>query len=314
MAAVEPKRSGELAVVVVNFRSHQLLADHLGGLAVPGLRTVVVDSFSDDIEQTTVAALCDRNGWDFVPTTANRGFAHGVNLGVRRAAQAGSTTVVLLNPDAVVSYEVLLELGRRAAAAGGRLVAPSLVDTAGHTVFAGSEIVLASGRLRAPGTPDGYRTQPWLTAACVALPIAVFDALGGLDESYFLYWEDVDLSYRAAQAGFALEVCTDLVAVHDEGGTQHRAVGPAKSRLYYRYNTRNRLLFAARNLPTPLVVRWLLRTPGESVQILLRGGRRQLMHSWWPLVEIARGAAGGTGLAVAELARRAWRSMRRWRA
>ena len=57
-------------------------------------------------------------------------------------------------------------------------------------------------------------------------------AVGGFDEDYFLYWEDVDLSLRLLRAGAALEVRHDLEVVHDVGATSHdRAEG--KSAVYF---------------------------------------------------------------------------------
>ncbi len=78
----------------------------------------------------------------------------------------------------------------------------------------------------------------------MAFTISLYELVGGYDESYFLYWEDVDFSVRASHVGAHLQVLTDVTAIHDEGGTQETTKGRAKSLLYYRYNTRNRLLFA----------------------------------------------------------------------
>jgi hypothetical protein len=64
------------------------------------------------------------------------------------------------------------------------------------------------------------------------------------------------------------------------------------------------LLFAAQHLPTRSLVRWILLTPRESWQVLLRGGRRQLLHSPRPLIATVRGSLEGLGLALAELLRR----------
>ena len=92
-----------------------------------------------------------------------------------------------------------------------------------------------------------------------------------------MYWEDVDLSWRAERAGARLVVARDSEAVHDAGGTQQRTGARGKSRTYYYFNTRNRLLFAARNLPESSVRQWLRATPRVSWAILMRGGRRQLI-------------------------------------
>lgn len=119
----------------------------------------------------------------------------------------------------------------------------------------------------------------------------LWEELGGFDEEYFLYWEDVDLSVRATRIGAALIVETGATAVHDEGGTQHGH--EQKSDLYYYFNIRNRLLFAARNLPPADIRRWLRSTPAESWQILLRGGRRQFLRRTGPWRAALRGTRDG---------------------
>ena len=131
----------------------------------------------------------------------------------------------------------------------------------------------------------------------------LFDGIGGYDEQYFLYWEDVDFSIRAGRAGAHLQVRDDLIAQHDEGGTQGERQGRAKSNAYYRYNCRNRLLFAARHLGVRRRVDWMMLTPRESWQILLDGGRRQLLHSPRPLFATVRGSVEGLGIACSALAR-----------
>ena len=143
---------------------------------------------------------------------------------------------------------------------------------------------------------DGLRTDDpgdWLCGACVVVHEELLARIGGYDESYFLYWEDVDLGFRAVAAGATVVLREDLVAVHDEGGTHGPRQGRAKSALYYRYNCRNRLLFAARNLDRRGLLCWVLATPAVSWEILLRGGRRQLLQTPSLLGAAARGALAG---------------------
>ena len=117
-----------------------------------------------------------------------------------------------------------------------------------------------------------------------------------------MYWEDVDLTVRAAAAGARLVVRTDLVVGHASGGTQGPRRGRARSDLYYRSNARNRLRFATRHLDRRGVLRWVAATPAAGREILLRGGRRQLIASTGPLRSVVSGSASGAALALAALA------------
>ena len=131
------------------------------------------------------------------------------------------------------------------------LISPRTVDLEGKVTFSGSSLNLRDGRTgsatRAAGSPPGTHLI-WLTAACLAVSAQLWDRVGGLAEDYFMYWEDVDFNYRCCAVGATTILREDLTVVHDQGGTQGPRHGRAKSALYYFYNARNRMLFAARHL------------------------------------------------------------------
>lgn len=298
---------GKLGVVVVNYGSSALLRRNLAAAGALGedVVVVVVDNRSTEAEAGAVAELAGARGWELLALPDNQGFGVATNAGIARARELGCTTFCCLNPDAVVAPEVLAELRRASLADPAALLAPRLVDSSGATVFSGSTVGLRDGRT---GSPTGRArsrgpVEEWVTGACLVISAQMVDRTGGYAEDYFLYWEDVDLSHRVLAAGGRVVVRDDLVAVHDEGGTQEERRGRAKSVLYYRYNARNRLLFAARNLDRRSILGWLVRTPVVSWEILVRGGRRQLLQSPRPLLAVVRGSVAGVLLALAALVR-----------
>lgn len=300
--------AGQLGIVVVNYGSSALLAQTLVPLDLTGLpvRVVVVDNHSSAAERVTTAALAAAQGWLFVGLPDNRGFGAGVNAGIRAARAAGCVCFLLLNPDASVTRDVVEELRRHVLTEPMSLVSPRVVAPDGAVFFAGSRLLLDTGRIRGgrPGPSAGPREVAWTTGACLALHEDLLALTGGLDESYFLYWEDVEFSHRAQRVGARLVLREDLVAVHDAGGTQGPTRGRAKSALYYRFNCVNRLRFAAGHLPRRQLVRWMLATPAVSWEILLRGGRRQLLDQPGLLLAAVRGSAAGLRLGAAALLRR----------
>lgn len=285
------------AIVVVNFGSHELIAHNLGApsVAATGALVVVVDNFYSEAERTAIAQLCSERGWRLVPMPDNGGFGKAVNAGVRDAMDADRQVVLLLNPDASAPASVVSELAAHAGSDPMALIAPRIVDSAGNKYFAGSTVNLATGEIKGgwieAGASGSWRN--WLTAACLAFHTDAFEAIGGMSEEYFLYWEDVDFSIRAAAAGVGLALRDDLCVVHDEGGTQQRQGSRAKSALYYYYNTRNRLLFGAAHAAAGSRRTWLLQTPRQSYRIWLRGGRRQLVESPGGVVAAIRGTVSG---------------------
>ncbi len=295
--------SRRLGVVVVNYGSHRLLA--ASGPVVPDdAVVVVVDNRSTAEERRAIGVLCVERGWQLVDMPDNRGFGAGANAGFERAIELGCAALVVVNPDADVSAHVLDELRDHVLADPRELVTPCLEDSSGHRVFEGVDLVVVDGSMRR-STPSAARRPPggpfqfWLTGACLALSAEAWRATGGFSEDYFLYWEDVDLSLRAVRAGFTLAVRADLVAVHDEGGTSGReATDRAKSTTYYYWNCRNRLVFAAHHLSARDLRRWVVRSPAASWEILLRGGRRQLLRSPRPLWAALTGTLAGLRVCV----------------
>jgi N-acetylglucosaminyl-diphospho-decaprenol L-rhamnosyltransferase len=300
---------GRIAVVVVNYGSPDLLRRNLPGLGpVP---VVVVDNHKTDGDSAAARALAGEHGWQLLALDRNVGFGAAMNVGVRAALDSGAEVVLLLNPDAEIGPDALEGLRRAALADPAAMITPRIVHPDGSTWFSGGMLSLAEGRLRLrDGTPPP-RYERWLTGACLALHRDLWERLGGFDEDYFLYWEDVDLSRRCERAGGRLVVRADLVASHQVGGTQADEPQRAKSAVYYRYNCRNRLLFAAKHLPPRDQLRWLLLAPADTWRVVLRGGRRQLLRPGRTVRPAVLGMLAGAGWLLRAAARRALGSVRR---
>jgi GT2 family glycosyltransferase len=295
-----------LGVVVVNYGSHELIEQNLAPVRLDEstVRVVVVDNASTTAERAAIAGLCSARGWELVALPDNRGFGAGVNAGVAAARALGCVCFLLLNPDARVTAQVIGELREHSLAEPRALISPRIVDGDGAPWFDGAVVSLRTGRIRSragAGGIEGDTTTEWLTGACLVVHEQMIDALQGLDEEYFLYWEDLELSHRCLAAGGRLVLRRDLVATHIAGGTQGPRQGRAKSSVYYRYNCRNRLLFAARNLGRRDLVRWILSTPAVSWEILMRGGRRQLLRRPGLAWAAVAGSWAGVRLALAAL-------------
>ncbi|WP_369371104.1 glycosyltransferase [Promicromonospora sp. Populi] len=288
-----------VAVIVVNYGSADLLATNLvRTVGDSGARVVVVDSFSSLKERAAITRLAAEHWWDLLLPETNVGFGGGSNLGAAHALAAGSRVLVFLNPDAwtdPAGLSALASAARSADQLSDRvLAAPRILRPDGGVYSRGLTYLH-----RADGTMSGTRTAPddvpWLSGACLALGAELWSELGGFDEDYFLYWEDVDLSWRAAALGARLQVVDGAHVVHDEGGTQDSR-GRAKSETYYRYDIRNRMLFALKNLAPADVRRWRRALPQAARAVALRGGRRQFVEGIGPWRGVARGVVDALGV------------------
>ena len=297
--------SSRVGIVVVDFGSANLISANFGTIDTVALDAcvVVVDNFRSTAGSDHIADVCRANGWTLVSSGRNLGFGVGMNRGVEVALGYGCQAVILVNPDVTVSTNTCLELARQVLADPDVLVSPTIVRPDGSSWFSGSSLDPRTGTLSA--TRGGVEAvgQPWLTGACLALHRSLWSRLGGFDASYFLYWEDIDLSRRVVESGGRLVVRDDLFAVHDVGGTQRTAGTRRKSSRYYFYNCRNRLLFAARHLDRRGILRWLAATPQQSWLILMRGGRRQLLAAPVGALAAVGGSLAGVGIALLALIR-----------
>ncbi|KNY05450.1 glycosyltransferase [Microbacterium sp. GCS4] len=292
------------SIVVVNYGSSSLLERHLVPMArsMPGVAVYVVDNHSTPGEARRVSELSASEGWTPLLSAGNDGFGAGVNRGVTAARADGRTRFLVINPDAVVdatSVQVLLD-----AVDGSEpiVAAPVIQDGAGRLWSAGHVLDLddgaTHGRAWAQRHPEA-RVRRWLTGAVLMINEAAWVATGGFDDDYFLYWEDVDFSMRVEGAGGELVLVEAAKAVHDEGGTQ--GIGDpdvhAKSPLYYYYNIRNRMLLAQKLLDAETVRRWDASSVTAAREVLLRGGRRQLLKPWRPFRAAWRGWRDGRRIA-----------------
>jgi GT2 family glycosyltransferase len=179
--------------------------------------TVVDNSSSEE-----VAAVAERHGADYVDAGANRGFAAGVNIALRRLEADPPENVLLLNPDAVIEPDDLTALvafarsSDRLAAVAPRLLSRDGVEERVAWPFpspwrAWLEAV-GLGRLLHFG-------RKFVIGAVLLLDWDAVREIGRFDERFFLYCEETDWQRRAAGQGWRSGVCTEAVARHAGAGT-----------------------------------------------------------------------------------------------
>jgi GT2 family glycosyltransferase len=104
-------------------------------------------------------------------------------------------------------------------------------------------------RLRAGDPERSSEVTTFLGGAC-AIRRAAFEAAGGLPERFFYAHEETDLAWQVLNTGYRIEYDASAVMFHP-------AVPATRHELFYRYNARNRVWLARRNLPWPLVFVYL---------------------------------------------------------
>lgn len=268
------------ALVVVNYDSHSLLADNVANQpwAEHGIEVVVVDNYHSAGARDAVVELGKQQGWHVETPPGNTGFGGGVNRGAAWALARGAQVVVTVNPDVQISAESVAEVAKHAQTHTTQVTSARIMRPDGRPWFRGAMLDVVCGTTSASTKWVGDKQigVPWVTGAVMACHSDFWQSLGGFDEDYFMYWEDVDLSYRAWRAGGSVAVLDHVTAVHDPGGTQGGASG-VKSPLYIQYNCRNRLLFAAKHLSPFMVKRWRASARCYAHEVVLRSGSKKYL-------------------------------------
>src|SRR5581483_5508218 len=207
-----------LVAVILNWNGGADTVRALESLA--GIDTICVDNGSSDGSADEVARRFP--GVELIRTGANLGYAGGNNAGIRRALERGADWVLLLNQDAVAEPGLAAALERAAAERpdAGILACKVLFEDGRTVMYAGASFNPSlgySGRRAGYGRADVYRERRDVDradGAAMALSRPLLDRVGLLDEELFLYVEDVDLSLRARDAGFAVVFVPDAVVRH----------------------------------------------------------------------------------------------------
>ncbi|HET7648575.1 MAG TPA: glycosyltransferase family 2 protein [Gaiellaceae bacterium] len=236
-----------LHAVVLNWNGGD---DTLAALAsLDGLPVVCVDNGSTDGSPEAIASAFP--AVDLIRTGVNLGFAGGNNVGIRRALERGADWVLLLNNDAVAEPGLAAALESAAAARpDAGLLACKILAVDGATVqYAGATFrprLGYSGRVATSG-PEELRDVGRADGAALAVSRAAVERAGLLDESLFLYVEDVEWSLRVREAGFAV-VLVPAARVRHKGSA---ASGGSASTTNLYYDTRNTIAVSERHAPLP---------------------------------------------------------------
>jgi GT2 family glycosyltransferase len=249
----------DASVVIPNLNGAHLLEPCLASLAeqtLPPAQVLVVDNGSTDGSVELVRERFPEAR--LVTFSENRGFAVAMNAGI---AEASTDLVAFLNNDAVAEPRWLEELAaclRRhsaAAAATSKLLSasePGRLDGAGDGLTR-SFLPYVRGH----GEPDdgrfGEEVEVFSASGAAALwRGSVLRELGGFDERFFAYYEDVDLSFRARLRGYEIWYAPRSVVRHARGGTAGQHVDFA---LFH--PVKNRWFMIVKDAPTRTLARRL---------------------------------------------------------
>ncbi|BAU98737.1 glycosyltransferase family 2 protein [Aurantimicrobium minutum] len=247
----KPTAPADVAIITVSYNSSAQLADFLASairsVASPSQITVV-DNNSADIDITQ--KLTTRLGVNLLKLEKNVGYGAAVNKAVP-GLEAQLTTLLVCNPDSELNVAAVHRLSEavteeKVGVAGPRIFnedgsvypsarnIPSIRNGVGHALFANiwlgnpwTKNYLSEAHLQDSTVPTG-----WVSGACLATRRELFEQVGGFDDHYFMYFEDVDLGYRLGKLGFT-NLYVPEVSIKHIGGESTKATKKTMLRIHH---------------------------------------------------------------------------------
>lgn len=284
-------------VVIVNWNAGSLLRECVDSVLAHGppyvAATIVVDNDSTDGSAGTVEGL---NGITLVHAGRNLGFSKACNLG---AGRGHAEYVLFLNPDARLlagSLASVLGFMSRPDSSKIGICGIQLVGEDGRVSrncarfpTLGGILARSAGLDRVAPRFSHFETE-WdhgttrevdqVMGAFFLVRRALFDSLGGFDERFFVYFEDVDLAFRARKAGWSSVYFAGARAFHLGGGTSNQVKA---HRLFY--VLRGRILYTYKHFDTyaataALAATLLVEPFARSFLAMRRRSLTSLQETW----------------------------------
>lgn len=220
----------KVAIIVLNYRGKHVLRRCLASLekAIERDDAILVVDNGDEMP-LLVEMEREFPRIQTVSAGLNRGFARGMNFGIRRfLAQGNFNAFWLMNNDASVDPGALGALKQALLEKGAHALYSPLIfsDPARAPWFSGGKINFFRMRTQHahafPETSNPYETG-FLTGCALFLPTQAIKKIGLLDERYFLYYEDAEYSIRAFRKGLKLWMVPRSRVVHTEESRQNPA-------------------------------------------------------------------------------------------
>ena len=301
-----------IAVVILNWNGLHMLQRFLPSVVActqGDARVIIADNGSTDQSLPWLAQNYPQ--LQVVALDKNYGFADGYN---RALAQIDADYYVLLNDDVEVTpgwwqtVVAAMERDPQVAIAQPKLLMYDQRDTFEYAGGAGGFIdklgyPFCRGRIfstleQDQGQYNDTREVFWASGAAMFIKASVWHALGGLDGDFFAHMEEIDLCWRAKNAGYKVICCPDATIYHVGGGTLPKS-SPLKTLL----NFRNNLAMLYKNLPQnrlrPVIGLRILLDWVAALSFLVKGNGAEFLavfkahrefRSWKPALQQKRAA------------------------
>lgn len=287
-----------IVIVTINFNSEKETHDCLASFEKLNTKNLDVQIVVIDNGSNTAFVLTPdekKKGIQLIDTGKNLGFTGGSNVGINYGMKHDADFIMLINNDTIVHPELLHEMLQsfeKDTKVG--LVVPKIYFAKGHEYhldrykkdelgkvfwFAGGYVDWANVFTRHRGVDevdhgqyDREESVVFATGCCMLISREAIERVGTFDDTYYLYFEDGDLSQRLVKAGLKIIYNPKAILWHITAASG----GGSGSPLHDYYLTRNRMLFGMRYAP----IRSKVALIRESMRLLFSGRPWQKKGIW----------------------------------
>lgn len=222
-----------VAIILINWNGFAFTKACLASLrkvSYPSFQVILVDNGSVELEGQKLKSEFPEI--ELLENKANLGFAGGNNVGIRKAMKAGFSHIMLLNNDTEVEHDFLtLMMSNFQSSPKLGVVQPLIfflhqkeqLWSAGGKwdAFLGRAITLGDRKFLKEYSASDVNLD-WATGCCFLVSREAVEAVGGLNEQYFAYFEDVDWSFRIREKGFGIALSTAAKIYHEAGASSKK--------------------------------------------------------------------------------------------
>lgn len=230
----------KIAIILVNYNGRRYNTACIRSILKQqgnyDIKVIVVDNASQDDSMRIIQKHYRKEGRvETLFLDDNYGFAYANNAGIRRAVKWKADYILLLNNDTEAAEDMLAQLMSCARSHPGSVIAPKIYYSDSRNVIwsAGGDISPLVRKVRHTGLDqedrgqfDKVRQIGFATGCCLLIPGTVIERAGGLDERFFLYYEDTEYCFRLRRMGIPIYYCPAARLYHKVGASSQGAGSP----------------------------------------------------------------------------------------
>jgi len=236
----------QLSILIITYNSQDSIEGCLKSIQKQNFPAdiLIIDNASTDDTWKMVQSLKTPDT-TLIRNEANRGFAKAVNQGMKLSQKKlNPSSFLLLNPDTTLEEKCLKNLSAELSSDERLGLLSPIIKTQKN-----NQVIFKKGQINwlKMNTSHNSSTEAkndYLTGCCLMIKKAVLDKIDGLDERFFLYYEDADFSLRAQEAGFKIKTDSRATCFHQESSSSD-----SDTKTYYL--VKNGLLFFQKHFSWP---------------------------------------------------------------